>query len=187
MTKYSPNKIIFGHDLNYNINPSPSFTTTTSSTNQYIKYMDNTRNIIQNKAIASQSNYDHIRSKSYNRNRSPAHKYEVGDLVLINISRRTTENQSKLNPTWHGPHEIIHIIIPDKVFKISEVGNETHTQQINIKLIKPYKASPYIMTMNYIMDNPHIQSNHINQYIQYRKLTPNLLKSLTPSSKKRQL
>ena len=187
MTRHSPNKIIFGYDLNFNINPTPQFIPNTSSTNEYIKYMDNSRNIIQNKSIHHQSNYDHIRSKAYNKGRAPAHKYEIGDLVLVNMSRRTTGNQSKLTPTWHGPHEIIHIIIPDKVFKICEVGNESHIQQINIKLIKPYKASPYMMIMNYTMDNPHIKSYQIVKYIKHKKLTLNLLKSMTPSSKKRQL
>ena len=187
MTKYSPNKIIFGDDLNYNINPSTTTLPNSSSTIEYTKYMDNNRSIIQNKAIQHQTNYDHIRSKSFNKSRSPVHKYEVGDLILIDVSRRTTGNRSKFTPTWHGPHEIIHIIFPDKVYKIREIGNESHIQEINIKFIKPYKISPYMMILNHVNDNPHVKSHHIVKYIQYRKLTPNLLKKLTPSSKKRQL
>ena len=66
MTKYSPNKIIFGQDLNYNINPSTTPLTNSFSTMEYVKYMENNRNIIQNKAMQNQSNYDCVRSKSYN-------------------------------------------------------------------------------------------------------------------------
>ena len=91
--------------------------------------------------------------------------------------------------TWHGPHEIIEIIYPDKVFKIREVGNESHIQQININMIKPYRTTPYAMIMNHITDNPQIPSDHIVKYINHRKLTINLLHKLimTPSSKRRQL
>ena len=96
-----------------------------------------------------------------------------------------TGNKSKFTPTWHGPHEIIHIIFEDKVFKIREIGNESHVQQINIKFIKPYQSTPYMMILNHVMDNPQIKSNQIVKYIKWRKMTPNLIK--TPSSKRRQL
>ena len=185
MTKYSPNKIVFGYDLQYNINPIPTTTTNTPSFNKYIKFINNTKSIIHNHSIQNQSQYDRIRSKSYNKNRVQPHKYEVGDLVLIDISRRMTGNKSKFTPTWHGPHEIVHIIMPDKVFKIREIGNESHIQQINIRFIKPYQSTPYMMIMNHVMDHPQLQSNRIVQYIKRRKMTSILIK--TPSSKKRQL
>ena len=187
MTKYSQNKITFGYDLNYNINPSTHSFTNSSSTSECIKYMNNTRIILQNKGNKNQSNYDYNRPKSHNKNRTPAHKYEVGDLILVDVSRRTTENKSKFTPTSHGPHEIIHIIMEDKVLKIREIENESHIQEINIKFIKPCKASPYMMVMNCVMDNPQIKSCNVVKYIQQRKLTLNLLKNLTPSSKKRQM
>ena len=73
MTKYSPNKIIFGYDLNYNINPIPSSPTNTTTPDEYIQYISNSRSIILNKSIQNQSRYDQIRSKSYNKNRVPVH------------------------------------------------------------------------------------------------------------------
>ena len=85
-------------------------------------------------------------------------------------------NKSKFTPSWHGPHEIIHIMMPDKVFKVQEVDNESHIQEINIKFIKPYKASPYMMVMNHVMDHPQIKSTNIIKYIQWRKMTPSFLK-----------
>ena len=176
MTKCSPNKIIFGSDLSYNISPIPSNTPNTTTPNQYIRFINNSRSIINNQAINNQSRYDQIRSKSYNKNRTPVHKYEVGDLVLIDVSRRMTGNKSKFTPSWHGPHEIIHIIMPDKVFKVQEVDNESHIQEINIKFIKPYKASPYMMVLNHVMDQPQIKSTNIIKYIQWRKLTLTFLK-----------
>ena len=187
MTKHSPNKIIFGSDLNYNINPIPLQSPNTTTSDEYIKYINKSRSIIHNESIQNQSKYDQIRSKSYNKNRYPVHKYEIGDLVLIDISRRMTGNKAKLTPSWHGPHEIIHNVMPDKVFKIREIGNESHIQEINIKFVKPCKASAYMMVMNWVMDNPHVRSDHIVKCIQWRKLTPTLLKCKTPSSKRRQL
>ena len=79
------------------------------------------------------------------------------------------------------------IVMPNKVFKIREIGNESHIQEINIKFVKPCKASAYMMVMNWVMDNPHVRSDHIVKCIQWRKLTPTLLKCKTPSSKRRQL
>ena len=177
MTKMSPNKIIFGFDLQHNINQSThKITSNTKSTSEYIRYMRNTHSIINNEAISNQINYDKIRTKSRNKSNNKCVEYEVGDLILVNISRRMIGNKSKLNPTWHGPHEIIEIIYPQKVFKIREIGNISHVQQININLIKPYKASPYIMVLNFLEDNQDIPSNKINKYINHRRLTLSLLK-----------
>ena len=186
ITKYSPNKIVFGYDLTQNINPSNQSISKTSSTNEYLEYMNNNRMIINNEAISNQSNYDKIRSKSYNKSRLESHKYEVGDLILVDVSRRTHGNKNKFTPTWHGPHEIIHIISPEKVFKIREVGNIQHIQHVNIRFIKPYNASPYMMMINWIGENPQQQSKNITQYIKQRQLNKCLIK-LTPSSKKRQM
>ena len=188
MTKYSPNKIIFGDDLQYNINTTTTQLHTQSGI-EYSHYMDNVRTIIHNNANTNQSHYDRIRSKSYNRDKSLPHEYEVGDLVLINISRRLTGNKAKLTPTWHGPHEIIRVIFPNKTYEIREVGNDSHIQEINIKFIKAYKTTPYVMIMNYVMDteSASINTRNVSRYIQQRRLTLNWLKQWTPSSKKRQL
>ena len=177
MTKMSPNKIIFGYDLQHNINPTmQNITTNTKSTSEYLRYMQNIHHIINNEAISNQNKYDNIRIKSRNKSNKESIQYEVGDLVLINISRRMIGNKSKLNPSWHGPHEIIEIIYPQKVFKIREIGNISHIQQININLMKPYKASPYIMMINYFEDNEHIPSDKITKYINHKRLTLSLLK-----------
>ena len=181
MTKYAPNTIIFGNDLSYNINPIPQTLSNSVSIAEYIKYINNTRTIIQNTAVSNQSNHDQIRSKSFNKDRPPIHEYEVGDLILINISRRMTGNRAKLSPIWHGPHEIIHIIFPKKTYKIREIGNESHIQEINIKFIKPYKTTPKMMLMNYVTTNISYKSNNIVQYINQSIVLK------TPSSKKRQL
>ena len=129
---------------------------------------------------------DRIRSKSYNKNERDPTKYQVGDLILVDISRHTAGNKNKFTPTWHGPHEIIRVISPSKVFEIREIGNIDHIQQINIKFMKPYKASPYVIALNHINDHPEIPSNRIAQYINSRKLSKCLIK-LTPSQKRRQL
>ena len=177
MTKFSPNKIIFGYDFQYNINPSTQpITSNTTSTKDYIRYMNNTRSIITNTSIFNQQNYDKIRLKSINKSRNKSIEYEIGDLILINVSRRMIGNKSKLTASWHGPHEIIKIISPNKVFQVREIGNPTHVQQINVNLIKPYKSSPYLMIINYIEDNPSFPSNNVINYINHKRLSLSLFK-----------
>ena len=68
MTKYSPNKIIFGQDLQHNINPSSyTITTNTSSTSDYIKYMNNVRRIINNQRFRPNLNMIKF-VQAYNKN-----------------------------------------------------------------------------------------------------------------------
>ena len=171
MTKCSPNKIIFGSDFKMNVDSTNiTYKSVNKSTKEFIKYMNNNRSIIQNKAINNQKNYDKIRSKSYNKKRLDTHEYDIGDLVLIDISRRLIGNESKFNASWHGPHEIIDIIEPNKTFKIREINDIRNIQQINIRLMKPYKMSPCINLFNYMKDYPNLKaeekSNKIIKYIQ---------------------
>ena len=186
MTKYSPNKIIFGSNLSYNINPVNDNFQYITTNEEYVKYINNIRSIVQNAAISNQTNYDRIRSKTYNKGKKESTEYQVGDLVLIDVSRHTVGNKNKFSPTWHGPHEIIKVISPNKVFEVREIGNVQHIQQTNIKFMKVYKASPYVMVINYINDYPEISSHRIIPYINHRKLNKCLIK-LTPSQKRRQL
>ena len=68
-------------------------------------------------------------------------------------------------------------------------GNDSHIQEMNIKFVKAYKTTPYVMIMNYVMDTEFesINTRNISRYIQQRRLTLNWLKQWTASSKKRQL
>ena len=153
MTKFSPNKIIFGQDLKTNIKGeriTPKLKSKSQSTLDFIKYINNTKSIIQNKANINQSRYDKVRSKSYNKKRCVPYSYEIGDLILIDWSRRLTGNASKLKPTWQGPYEVIEIVIPTKTYKVREVGNEQNVQQVNIRMMKIYKSSPYLNIINYM-------------------------------------
>ena len=91
------------------------------SSPEYIRYMHNTRSIINNNAVQNQYKYDQVRARSYNKKRVNSHQYETGDLILIDISRRTHGNLSKLNPTWHGPHKIIRIYLQIKFFNFEKL------------------------------------------------------------------
>ncbi len=62
-----------------------------------------------------QIEYDKIRSKNYNKNRKPLIAYNIGDLVLLNISRRLIGNQRNFTASWISPYEII--AIKDKIIK----------------------------------------------------------------------
>ena len=157
MTKYSPNKIIFGSDFKSNIDRINDETNKTTASSQlpvdYVKYMDNQRRIIYEDANTNQYKYDQIRSKSYNKKRIKSHKYEIGDLIMINWSNRLTGNKKKLSPTWQGPYEIIKVITENKAYEAREVGNEGNIQKINVKFMKPYIKSPYIAVLDALFQN----------------------------------
>ena len=119
----------------------------------YLRYMNNQRRIIHEDANTNQLKYDQIRTKSYNKKRLKAHKYEIGDLIMINWSNRLTGNKRKLSATWQGPYEIIKIISENKAYEAREVGNEGNIQKINIKFMKPYIKSPYVTVLDAIFQN----------------------------------
>ena len=128
MTKYSPNKIIFGRELKIasdriNDNQMPS-----NLPSEYIRIMNNKRVIINNKVQRTQLKYDFIRSRSYNKGKYDPLKYGVGDLVLVNIERRFVGNKKKFTPVWIGPYEIIKIV--DRMVVVRDIGNENDIQEI---------------------------------------------------------
>ena len=168
MTKYSPNKIIFGKDLKLNIDRLNDDDITAKTPDEYIRMMENNRAVIQKKAVQHQSRYDIIRSKTYNKNRPELIKYSIGDKVLMNVKRRYVGNRRKFTATWIGPFEIIGIA--DRMITIREIDNDKNVQQINIKFIKPYKQSPYIAIMNTSMqmildDDTNREYRRIYRYV----------------------
>ena len=146
ITKYSPNKIIFGNDFKLYLDRINNIQSTKTTPSEFIKMMKYNKSIITNNAISNQDKYDKIRTKTYNKHRKIPFEYNVGDNVLINIKRRYVGNKSKFTPTWIGPFEIIHI--NDKQYTVREINNDNNIQKINIRFIKPYKISPYITILN---------------------------------------
>ena len=61
--------------------------------------MDNDRRLITWNANCNPERYDQTRTKAYNNNRSRAVDYQVGDLVLNNITRRVIGNKMKFTPS----------------------------------------------------------------------------------------
>ena len=131
-----------------------------------------------NDANIHQSKYDKIRSKTYNRDKTDSIKYQIGDLVLNNISRQLIGNKKKFTSTWIGPYEIIKIL-GDKTYEIRKVDDETHATNQHERFLKPYKVSPYINTLNYSMMMIHKEKdrdynrilNHIEKKLQLKTLS----------------
>ncbi len=146
MTTYSPNHIIFGNDFKIaldRINQKPSSRKTPK---EYIHSMNNKRKIVNNAANLRQNKYRVSRSATYNKDRIDSIEYEIGDVVLIDVARRLVGNEKKLKPSWIGPFEIFNIV--DKQYWCREIGNESNIQKVNLRMIKPYKSSPYINVLN---------------------------------------
>ena len=146
ITKYSPNKIIFGNDFKLYLDRINNIQSTKTTPSEFIKMMKYNKSIITNNAIFNQDKYDKIRIKTFNKHRKIPFEYNVGDNVLINIKRRYVGNKSKFTPTWIGPFEIIHI--NDKQYTVREINNDNNIQKINVRFIKPYRISPYITILN---------------------------------------
>ena len=145
MTKYSPNKLIFGDDLKMVLDRVNETEISPITHSEYIRLMENQRRIIHNDANVQQRKYDARRSKSYNKGRGKQIEYEVGDKVLVDISRRYVGNKKKFRAKWHGPFEIIEI--RDKQIICAEVDNEVNVKTVNINQIKPYNESPYLSVL----------------------------------------
>ena len=145
MTKYSPNKLIFGDDLKMILDRVNETEVSPITHSEYIRLMENQRRIIHNDANVQQRKYDVRRSKSYNKGRAKQIEYEVGDKVLVDISRRFSGNQRKFRAKWHGPFEITEI--RDKQIICFEIDNIVNVKTVNINQIKPYKESPYLTVL----------------------------------------
>ena len=143
ITSCSPNQIIFGNDLKIYLDRINNESTSSTNPSDYIRSMANKRAIINNRANEYQSKYDKSRSKSYNKQKNEAISYQIGDYVMIDVTRHQVGNIKKFRPSWIGPFEIIKII-DDKQYHVSEVGNEKNVQKVNIRFIKPYKSSRYV-------------------------------------------
>eukprot|EP01083_Nonionella_stella_P268826 909076_1 len=135
----------FGKELAIALDRINNIESSKSSVKQYMQKMSNNRVIISKNAMRHQRKYDTRRSKNYNKNRKDAIEYEVGDFVMIDVTRRYVGNRKKLSASWNGPFEIIRIM--DKQYEVREVGNESNVQLINPRFMKPYKSSPYFNAM----------------------------------------
>jgi len=143
ITSYSPNHVIFGKDLKIQLDRINNVSSENPTSSEYIRIMKHKRSIIHNHANQQQQRYDRNRSRSYNKTKNESISYQVGDYVMIDIHRQQIGNIKKFQPSWIGPFEIIKII-DDKQYHVSEVGNESNVQRVNIRFMKPYKSSPYV-------------------------------------------
>ena len=167
MTSYSPNHIIFGQDLKITLDRINNIETTPTTPMEYVRMMENNRTIINNNVQARQAKYDESRVRTLNKNRTTLIKYEIGDYVMINVEREHIGNEKKFLPKWIGPFEVIDV--NDKQYIVREIGNEGNVRRVNLRLIKPYKSSPYINIINrclFTMNKSNAKANeNILQYI----------------------
>ncbi len=165
MTKYSPNKIIFGNNLKIPLDRLNKLTVSPTTPIEYINKMNNNRKIIYNNVNVKQMQYDKNRSKSFNKSRIPELKYNIGDLVLLNITRRLIGNRKKFSASWIGPFEIVDI--KDKQYKLRDIDDENHIELTNSKFIKPYKTTPYNFIRNKLAMMNTINGLDVNKVMLY--------------------
>ena len=152
MTTYSPNKVIFGKDLEITLDRINNKPLSQHTPDEYVRMMNNKRTIINNEANKHQQRYRKRRTVAYNKNRKDAIKYEVGDAVLVDVSRKLQGNQKSLNPTYIGPYEIVESV-DDQQFYLREIDNPSNVTKENIHALKPYKEAPYVMLLQYCHQN----------------------------------
>ena len=163
ITSYSPNHVIFGNDLKIHLDRINNESTSTTTPADYVRSMKCKRAIINNQANEYQNKYDKNRSKSYDKSKNESIRYQIGDYVMIDITRHQVGNIKKFRPSWIGPFEIIKII-DNKQYHVSEVGNEKNVQKVNIRFMKPYKSSPYVNIIKkcFLMDNTQLSDDILN-------------------------
>merc|ERR1719242_958079 len=161
MTSYSPNHIIFGSDFKITLDRINNVTLPSTTPDEYITHANNKRTIIWGNALSQQQKYKRRRTVSYNKRRKDSIVYNVGDSVLVDVSRKLVGNKKSLKPSYVGPFEIVHDVGGDgQQFVLREIGNETNEIKENVHALKPYKGAPYINVLQACMMNPRLPSDH---------------------------
>ena len=91
--------------------------------------------------------------------RIKAMTFEVGDAVLVDISRRLVGNKKSLTPKWVGPFEVVDIVTRDDEdsdvedgddeskgdqYVLREIGNEQNEKKENVHSLKKYHLAPFV-------------------------------------------
>ena len=172
MTNHSPYHIIFGHRVARPTFPKPDEFFKVKTPNEYIEYMNNVRNIIENETKEYQKYYDEQRKKYYKKYDNDKPEFEVGDLVLYYTGDQMVGNVKKLSSNWMGPYEITKISTDKLTYKISNLKNPNNYLMANINQIKIFKPkneslcieAPMTLCIDYI--NREIDNVRNNDLIQ---------------------
>ena len=166
MTTYSPNKILFGVDMEITLDKVNNKPLSPRTPDEYVEAMNNNRSIINNEVNKYQQKYRKSRTATYNKRRSDSIEYEVGDVVLVDVSKRLVGNNKSLNPQYVGPFEIIQNVGESgQQFVCREIGNESNVRTENIHALKPYKIAPYLNVLFQSYRNPQCRLDHNSNYI----------------------
>ena len=155
MTSHSPNKILFGKDLEIALDKINNKPLSRRAPNEYIEAMNNMRTIINNEVDKNAQKYSKQRTKSYNKERADSIEYVVGDLVLVDMARRVVGNDKSLRPQWVGPFEVVEDVgNKGQQYWLREVGNEGNKRRENVHALKPYRKSAYVAVLESCCDYP---------------------------------
>ena len=183
-TSFAPSEVVFGRSITtpLGIKTIP-YNKKIESYEEYIKYMDKLRKIVNIKANQKQIKYDRQRKKYYDKNKKDP-ELHVGDYVLYNISNQLVGNDKKLQPSWIGPYEIFEIFNNGISYKIRDLANQEIEYTVNLKLIKAYDKefnvnvlqSPIKCLKNEMMAHSNLCNARMNFFIEREKCTANHLK-----------
>ena len=113
---------------------------TRRSPEEYMRYMENRRNIIRKRGNEKQLNYDRIRKRSYDKGKKDI-VYRVGEFVLHDISARLSSgNEKKFTPNFVGPYEITEVKNDGLNYTIKDVKTGTSVINTHVKHLKPFKS-----------------------------------------------
>lgn len=78
----------------------------------------------------------------YDKKRSPAIKYKVGDLVRVERHVPATGTSKKLVPKFQGPYKITHVLDFDRYqiadTPLTQKGNRRYSNVVAVDKIKPW-------------------------------------------------
>ena len=155
MTNYSPSEIIFHYKLQPPLNPDYNIDDDNITHDEFLRFMNNRRDIIDINVKRKQSHYDEQRKKYYDDIQKYI-KFDLNQLVYYDIHQQLVGNKKSLQPNWIGPFEIIKISEDGLNVTICDINNEEIKYKTNMIHIKPYNDR------NKLMDLSPIDINLIN-------------------------
>ena len=106
------------------------------------EYLENLLAIIENDIFIANKNidnYDQIRKRTFDKNRSNV-TFKIGDKVLLSIGERFTGNAGKLARIYDGPFEILNTI-NDVSYKIKRISSHPNNQSLNDNILNKVKVA----------------------------------------------
>ena len=106
---------------------------------RFINILNKSLQIVRKSACNTQMKYDINRKIEYDK-KLKILEYKIGDLVIIDVSKRGVGNVRKFNTAYVGPYKISKILSPNS-YEIMDPNDNSRRNTFNIRYIKKYNLA----------------------------------------------